>query len=218
MNSTDIKPVRSEILANRKRKNLGGSSLLFVSFLGLINLAGLIILGLWFFNASGYQQETGQSFITRISILEEQVSSLKDTSKDSLELLEQETKFLDKEIRKLWDISNKKNKKRIDNLVKEVTELYTEADRLAESNSTLAAKQRAGDLETAKLEKAQMKLKVRLDKLDSLGENSDIQERIDSQEKAIIAFDAYRKQMNKVLFELQTRLNELQIKLEESLQ
>ena len=63
-----------------------------------------------------------------------------------------------------------------------------------------------------------MKLKVRLDKLDSLGESSDIQERIDSQEKAIIAFDAYRKQMNKVLFELQTRLNELQIKLEESIE
>ena len=218
MNSPDIKPVRSEILANRKRKNLGGSSLLFISFLGLINLAGLIILGLWFFNASGYQQETGQSFIERISILEEQVSSLKDTSKDSLELLEQETKFLDKEIRKLWDISNKKNKKRIDNLVEEVAGLYTGADRLAQSNNTLAAKQRAGDLEIAKLEKAHTKLKVRLDKLDSLGENSDIQERIDSQEKAIVAFDAYRKQMNKVLFELQTRLNELQIKLEESLQ
>ena len=208
----------SEILANRKRKNLGGSSLLFIFFLGLINLAGLIVLGLWFFNASGYQQETGQSFIERISILEEQVSSLKDTSKDSLELLEQETKFLDKEIRKLWDISNKKNKKRIDNLVKEVTGLYTGADQLAKSNNTLAAKQSAGDLELAKLEKAQTKLKVRLDKLDSLGENSDIQERIDSQEKAIVAFDAYRKQMNKVLFELQTRLNELQIKFEESLQ
>tara|TARA_Y100001949_G_C15965450_1_gene321338 strand:- start:87 stop:743 length:657 start_codon:yes stop_codon:yes gene_type:complete len=218
MNSPDIKPVRSEILANRKRKNLGGSSLLFIFFLGLINLAGLIVLGLWFFNASGYQQETGQSFIERISILEEQVSSLKDTSKDSLESLEQETKFLDKEIRKLWDISNKKNKKRIDNLVKEVTGLYTGADQLAKSNNTLAAKQRAGDLEIAKLEKAQTKLKVRLDKLDSLGENSDIQERIDSQEKAIVAFDAYRKQMNKVLFELQTRLNELQIKFEESLQ
>ena len=95
--------------------------------------------------------------------------------------------------------------------------LYKGADQLAKSNTTLAAKQRAGDLEIAKLEKAQMKLKVGLDKLDSLGKNSDIQERIDSQEKAIVAFDAYRKQMNKVLFELQTRLNELQIKFEESL-
>ena len=84
MNSSDIKPVRSEALDNRKRRNIGGSSLLFVSLLGLINLGGLVILGLWFFNASGYQQEAGQSFVERISFLEEEIDSMKIANEETL--------------------------------------------------------------------------------------------------------------------------------------
>ena len=95
MNSSDIKPVRSEALDNRKKRNIGGSSLLFISLLGLINLGGLVILGLWFFNASGYQQETGQSFVQRISFIEEEISSMKAVNDESIDSLEEKTKFSD---------------------------------------------------------------------------------------------------------------------------
>ena len=77
LNSPDIKPKRSETLASRKRRNIGGSSLLFISFLSLINIIGLVVLALWFFNSSGYQQQAGQSFIERISMLEEKISEEK---------------------------------------------------------------------------------------------------------------------------------------------
>ena len=216
MNSSDIKPVRSEALDNRKKRNIGGSSLLFISLLGLINLGGLVILGLWFFNASGYQQETGQSFVQRISFLEEEISSMKAVNEESIDSLEEQTKFIDKEIRKLWDLSNKRNRKNIDSLTIQLTEVKTSFEKLFKSNNSILAKQRARALEIAKLEKVQADLKIKLTNLNALSESSDISEKLKSQEEAIAAFDAYRKQVNRTLLELEEKLDKLQLKIEDS--
>ena len=216
MNSSDIKPVRSEALDNRKKRNIGGSSLLFISLLGLINLGGLVILGLWFFNASGYQQETGQSFVQRISFLEEEISSIKAVNEESIDSLEEQTKFIDKEIRKLWDLSNKRNRKNIDSLTIQLAEVKTSFEKIFKSNNSILAKQRARALEIAKLEKVQADLKVKLTNLNALSETSDISEKLKSQEEAIAAFDAYRKQVNRTLLELEEKLDELQLKIEDS--
>ena len=216
MNSSDIKPVRSEALDNRKKRNIGGSSLLFISLLGLINLGGLVILGLWFFNASGYQQETGQSFVQRISFLEEEISSMKAVNEESIDSLEEQTKFIDKEIRKLWDLSNKRNRKNIDSLTIQLSEVKTSFETLFKSNNSILAKQRARALEIAKLEKVQADLKVKLTNLNALSETSDISEKLKSQEEAIVAFDAYRKQVNRALLELEEKLDKLQLKIEGS--
>jgi len=216
LNSSDIKPVRSEALDNRKKRNIGGSSLLFISLLGLINLGGLVILGLWFFNASGYQQETGQSFVQRISFLEEEISSMKAVNEESIDSLEEQTKFIDKEIRKLWDLSNKRNRKNIDSLTIQLTEVNESFEKLFKSNNSILAKQRARALEIAKLEKVQADLKIKLASLNALSESSDISEKLKSQEEAIAAFDAYRKQVNRALLELEEKLDKLQLKIEDS--
>ena len=216
MNSSDIKPVRSEALDNRKKRNIGGSSLLFISLLGLINLGGLVILGLWFFNASGYQQETGQSFVQRISFLEEEISSMKAVNEESIDSLEEQTKFIDKEIRKLWDLSNKRNRKNIDSLTIQLIDVKTSFEKLFKSNNSILAKQRARALEIAKLEKVQADLKIKLTNLNALSETSDISEKLKSQEEAIAAFDAYRKQVNRALLELEEKLDKLQLKIEDS--
>ena len=216
MNSSDIKPVRSKALDNRKKRNIGGSSLLFISLLGLINLGGLVILGLWFFNASGYQQETGQSFVQRISFLEEEISSMKAVNEESIDSLEEQTKFIDKEIRKLWDLSNKRNRKNIDSLTIQLTEVNESFEKLFKSNNSILAKQRARALEIAKLEKVQADLKIKLTNLNALSESSDISEKLKSQEEAIAAFDAYRKQVNRTLLELEEKLDELQLKIQDS--
>ncbi len=215
MNSSDIKPVRSEALDNRKRRNIGGSSLLFVSLLGLINLGGLVILGLWFFNASGYQQEAGQSFVERISFLEEEVNSMKIENEETLDSLEEKTKFIDKEIRKLWDLSNKRNRKNIDSLTNQLKEVKESVEEISKTNNSILAKQRARGLEIAKLEKVQADLKTKLSNLDASSESLDINARLQSQAEAIEAFDAYRIQMNKALIEIEEKLDKLQIKIED---
>ena len=216
MNSSDIKPVRSEALDNRKKRNIGGSSSLFIALLGLINLGGLVILGLWFFNTSGYQQETGQSFIERISSLEEEISSIKTVNKESIDSLEEQTKFINKEIRKLWDLSNKRNRKSIDSLTNQLTEVQESFKELFKSNNSILAKQRARGIEIAKLEKVQNDFKLKLTSLNTLSESADINEKIRSQEEAIAAFDSYRKQVNRALLELEEKLNELQVRIEDS--
>ena len=216
MNSSDIKPVRSEALDNRKKRNIGGSSSLFIALLGLINLGGLVILGLWFFNTSGYQQETGQSFIERISSLEEETSSIKTVNKESIDSLEEQTKFINKEIRKLWDLSNKRNRKSIDSLTNQLTEVQESFEELFKSNNSILAKQRARGIEIAKLEKVQNDFKLKLTSLNTLSESADINEKIRSQEEAIAAFDSYRKQVNRALLELEEKLNELQVRIEDS--
>ena len=187
---------------------------MFVSLLGLLNLAGLVILGLWFFNTSGYQQETGQSFVQRISFIEEQISSMKDSNQDSISSLEEQTRFLNKEVRKLWDLSNKRNRKSIDSLTNQLTEIKITSEELSKANKSLAAKQRASGLEIAKLEKIQTDLKQEFSNLDSLTDKSDIEKKIESQEEAIVAFDAYRKQVNRALLDLEVRIDELQLNIE----
>ena len=217
MNSPDIKPKRSETLINKKRRNIGGSSLLFISLMGLVNFIGLLILGLWFFNSSGYQQEAGQNFVERISLLEEKTSTDQDLKNESILSLEDDIKFINKEIRKLWDLSNKKNRNNIANLSGQVNELENYVDDVNKLGSTIAAKQRAMDLELAKLERAQENFQGKLNLIKSLDDGSEIEKRISSQEEAIQAFDAYRKQINRTIMDLQSRLNELQIRLEDSL-
>ena len=70
----DIKPERPELPSNRKTRRTGGGGFLFSSLLLVLNSIGLIILFLWFFNTSGNQQEAGQNFVERISILEERLA------------------------------------------------------------------------------------------------------------------------------------------------
>jgi len=216
LNTSDIKPVRSEALENRKRRNIGGSSLLFVSLLGLINLGGLVILGLWFFNASDYQQEAGQSFVERISFLEEEIDSVKIVNEETLGSIEEKTKFIDKEIRKLWDLSNKRNRKNIDSLTIQFKEVKESFEEISKTNNSILAKQRARGLEIAKLEKVQVDLKTKLSNLDASSESFDINEKLQSQAEAIEAFDAYRLRMNKTLIEIEEKLDKLQIMIEDS--
>ena len=107
----DIKPIRSETMSGRNNKPVGGASMLFTAALGFINLGGLILLFFWFFSTSGNQQQAGQNFIERISILEESLDEQKQKNQEIIESTEQDVKFINKEIRKLWDLTNKKNRK-----------------------------------------------------------------------------------------------------------
>ena len=126
--TSDIKPERSTVVSSKGKKGVGGSSILFVSFLSLLNLGGLVILGLWFFNNSDYQQETGENFSERIGSLEESVLTSKEASAESFASLEDKDKFLDRQVRLLWDLSNKRNKRDITNIkaqLKEIEESFT---------------------------------------------------------------------------------------------
>ena len=212
--TSDIKPVRSETMSNITNKRLGGASMLFTATLGFINLGGLILLFFWFFNTSGNQQIAGQSFVERISVIEESLSEQKLQTQELIESTDQDLKFINKEIRKLWDLSNKKNRKEIANNLKELKNLDEELSKLNKLVSSLGAKQRARDLEFSKLENSFDKLKTQTAGLVPAEDDSILEGRLAAQDEAIDSMDAYRKQVNKTLMSLQRQIDKLLLNLE----
>ena len=213
--TSDIKPERSNVVSSKGKKGIGGSSLLFVSFLSLLNLGGLVILGLWFFNNSDYQQETGENFSERIGSLEESVLTSKEASVQSFASLEDKDKFLDRQVRLLWDLSNKRNKRDITTIKAKLKEIEESFDALKGQMSPISAKQRASDLEIAKLEKSLEKLRTSLADL-SAESNIDFEKRIKNQEEAISSIDAFRRQINSNILSLQRQMDELRKDLNNS--
>ena len=209
----DIKPVRSEAVSNRGQRRIKGGSMLFSSTITIVNTIGLILLGLWFFNTSGSQQQAGKSFIERISMLEESISIQSNKVDDLLETNSQDLKFINKEIRKLWDLSNKKNRKSISQNLNSIESIEETLQVLDKEYKTLSAKQRSLNLELSKLEKMQEKFSQSLDMVSPSSENDDIEDRLVDLEDAIKSMDLYRNQVNQSILSLKEKLNDLELEL-----
>ena len=80
--------------------------------------------------------------------------------------------------------------------------------------NSLGAKQRARDLEFAKLEKSQENLKIKIVDIGPSTDDSILKERIATQDEAIESMDSYRKQVNKTLLGLQRQIDKLLLNLE----
>ena len=207
----DIKPVRSEAVSNRGQRRIKGGSMLFSSTITIVNTVGIILLGLWFFNTSGSQQQAGNSFIERISLLEETISIQSNKVDDLIETNSQDLKFINKEIRKLWDLSNKKNRKSISQNLNSIESIEDTLESLDKEYKTLSAKQRSLNLELAKLEKMQEKVSQSLDLVNPSSQDDDIEERLADLEEATKSMDRYRTQVNQSILSLKEKLNDLEL-------
>ena len=211
--SKDIKPVRSEAASNRGQRRIKGGSMLFSSTISIVNTVGIILLGLWFFNTSGSQQQAGNSFIERISMLEENISIQSNKVDDLVETNSQELKFINKEIRKLWDLSNKKNRKSISQNLNSIESIQEKLGALDKEYETVSAKQRSLNLELAKLEKMQERLSLSLDAVNPSSENNDIEGRLNNLEEASESMDLYRTQVNNSILSLKEKLNDIELEI-----
>ena len=212
-NNQDIKPVRSEAVSNRGQRRVKGGSILFSSTITIVNTIGIVLLGLWFFNTSGSQQQAGKSFIERISMLEENISIQSTKVDDLIETNSQDLKFINKEIRKLWDLSNKKNRKSISQNLNSIESIEDTLGALDKEYKTLSAKQRSLNLELAKLEKIQEKLSKSLDIESPFSGGEDLEDRLADLEEATKSMDLYRTQVNQSILSLKEKLNDLELEL-----
>ena len=207
----DIKPVRPDASSSQQTRRTKGSGVLFSFTLTILNLVGLIVLFLWFFNTSGNQQQAGQNFIERMSLVEEGLVTNIEKNDELSQTLETDLKFVNKEIRKLWDLSNKKNRRSIANNLNTIQILNEEIEKLSKQNETISAKQRALNLELAKMKNLQEKANAAMDGLNNLsGENLD-KEKIKDIEDSIDSFNAYRVQVNQSLIALGEQLNQIEL-------
>ena len=214
--NNDIKPVRPEITSKRGALRNKGAGVLFSSTITIINSLGLVLLFFWFFNTSGNQQEAGQNFIERISSLEESSSENQKVIDDVSQNIDAEFKFVNKEIRKLWDLSNKRNRKNITTNLNSIEELQNKLTELAKIDETLTAKQRALSLELAKLNKILEKINLGLENTNLASSYDTNQINLGEIEDSINSFDAYRLQVNQSIIEIREKLNNLELKILDS--
>jgi chromosome segregation ATPase len=144
---------------------------------------------------------------SRLLILEEQLQLADSTSTESLSDINSQLQFLDKEIRKLWDLSNKRNKVKI-------AELNQDIEKQTNALKELAATQTNDQKNINAIQQESQKLSILVDELSrSNKENLNSQNKIAELSRSILlleetvqAFDAYRKQNNELLQELQIQL------------
>ena len=200
----------SEITVNKedgsfiKKQQSGG---LFLGFVFVLTLSSILALALWVNQISSNNQMLVNSYEDRISLLEEELSIVDSVNADSMTGVAAQLQFLDKEIRKLWDLSNKRNKVKIIELDKAIVDmntklqslkdLNTKFNKLASSNelNLQAQSQKIKRIEISNSSITQLQKDLKATNTDNL-----------LMEESIQAFDNYRKQINTTIFQLQNEL------------
>jgi len=183
------------------------SSGLFLGIVFVLLLMGILGLSLGVSELSKASNSINSKVESRLLILEEQLQLADSTSTESLSDINSQLQFLDKEIRKLWDLSNKRNKVKI-------AELNQDIEKQTNALKELAATQTNDQKNINAIQQESQKLSILVDELSrSNKENLNTQNKIAELSRSILlleetvqAFDAYRKQNNELLQELQIQL------------
>lgn len=148
---------------------------------------------------------TSASLDDRLSKIEDQLLMLDEVNSDSLIEVGAEIQFLDKEIRKLWDLSNKRNKVNIEKLTKSLNELiqkYNKTDK--EIDDAIASINTELNNLTQSIEN-QPDLSGTVSQ--SEAEIKSLKRQILFIEESVQALEAYRTQNNQILLEIQNSIN-----------
>jgi hypothetical protein len=187
------------------------SSGLFLGVVFVLLLIGILALSLWVSELSKATNDNSTKVESRLSILEEQLQLADSTSTESLSDINSQLQFLDKEIRKLWDLSNKRNKVNIEKLTQDVSKHSIALKEMAITQTNDQANINAVDKES-------QKLAIRIDELSLANKkNLDVQNKIAELNKSMLlleetiqAFDAYRRQNNEMLQEMQLKISSME--------
>ena len=155
----------------------------------------------WTYFGISSQQDNLVKINNRLISLEENIQLSSDSSEESIETLLADLKIVNREIRKLWDLSNKRNKKDIS--------ILTEQNKVISDEIFEVQNSSASNTESlAEIDDSLKNIKSRLAKLSSFELNSNtFAERLAELEEAIEAVDAYRKQTNQTIADLQDQLS-----------
>ena len=196
----DIRPDKTSPAYLKKTKSGG----LFVGFLYVLLFMSILGLGIWQSFESSYTETKIKTNEDRLAIIEEQMNIADEVNNDSLTDISSSIQFLDKEVRKLWDLSNKRNKVNISKLLASTAEIEASITQINES-----------------LDKYKIDLSSNTEKITelqpSLSNINDIQLTLKTIETQLIlvddsvqALNNYKKQLNQSILEIQTEISALQ--------
>lgn len=202
MNQT-MKPNKSSP-AYLKQKTSGG---LFVGFLYVLVFMSILSLGIWQNIESKSNKESLDSINERLIVIEEQINIADEINNDSLTDISASIQFLDKEVRKLWDLSNKRNKvniikltettNKINGSIKDIEISIKEASKKIESNKEdiVRTSKDLSDLLNTNSEINDLEIALRA-----------LETQMILMDDSVRALNNYKTQLNQTISEIQTQI------------
>ena len=196
-----------------RRSSKGG---LLVGFIYVIAFMSILFLAIWQTFESENNNSEMQLVDDRLSLIEEQINIVDETNNDSMTDITSSIQFLDKEVRKLWDLSNKRNKVNIQNLTKQTDEIQLilntiKAD-IKENQTNLLSLQNDIAINISKIDE----LDLSSDYLQELTQNlNNINTQLILLDDSVQALNNYKNQLNQVILEIQTQISFIQSQSEE---
>lgn len=209
----------------------GGGSRLFGNVVLAVLIAGLAVAG-WFIaeQHQSLQRETSAlaEAESRLKVLEDRLRVTDAAMTESGEATSEQINFWESEIRKLWDVSNVRNKKWIEDNQKAIADVRkviatleaTSSDikgTLGRHESAFARQQEVIDqitsveIQLQQVSRSQRDLVERVNKAQQTMAQlqSGLVNRVNENEQAVTAIDAYRLQLNSRLADIERRLDSL---------
>lgn len=188
-----------------KQSSSGG---LFIGFLYVLVFMSIFSLGIWQSLESKSMESASKLFNERLVVIEEQINIADETNNDSLSDISSSIQFLDKEVRKLWDLSNKRNKTNIAKLTKatqklelsveSINKMLNDSSKLIEANKKDLQINRESinnlSLTNSEIENIQITLKT-------------IETQLILIDDSVQALNNYKKQLNQSISEIQTEIS-----------
>tara|TARA_B100001057_G_scaffold1358_1_gene1324 strand:+ start:37 stop:690 length:654 start_codon:yes stop_codon:yes gene_type:complete len=189
---------------------------LLVGFIYVIAFMSILLLAIWQTFESENNKSSMKLVDERLSLIEEQINIVDETNNDSMTDITSSIQFLDKEIRKLWDLSNKRNKVDIQKLTDQTAEiekllLVVKSDIESNQKNLLSVQEGVGqniekikDLGLSSEDLAALKFSL-----------SNIDTQLILLDDSVRALNSYRNQLNQVILEIQTQISSLQNSINE---
>ena len=198
-----------------KRNNRGG---LLIGFIYVSVFMSILGLAIW----QNYESNTSKSFLSlldeRLILIEEQINIVDETNNDSMTDIASSIQFLDKEIRKLWDLSNKRNKVNIDRLEKKTDEmqilLKSIENQIIENKTSIRdslniINKNQQDIES--INNLAEEMRMANESVDALNTQLILMD------DSIQALINYRNQLNQAILEIQTDISILKLETDKNL-
>ena len=202
MNQT-MKPNKSSP-AYLKKKTSGG---LFVGFLYVLVFMSILALAIWQNFETKANKESLDSIHQRLIVIEEQINIADEINNDSLTDISASIQFLDKEVRKLWDLSNKRNKVNISKLTETTNKINGSIENIENSLKDVSKKIESNQLDIVNTSKDLSSL------LKANAEIKDLEIALRALETQMILMDDsvralnnYKTQLNQTISEIQTQI------------
>ena len=191
-----------------QRANKGG---LFIGFIYVLVFMSILFLWIWQTFESENNKTSMNLMDERLAIIEEQINIVDETNNDTITDISSSIQFLDKEIRKLWDLSNKRNKVNIQKLSEQTIKieqlLKSLGDEVSYNQSTIINMRDVIDQNISNIQE----LGISADDLSIIRLNlSSIDTQLMLLDDTVQALNSYKNQLNQTILEIQTQINTAQ--------